>query len=476
MSADPRFPTGQSNWEGLTFQQIEQMFAKEDDPSVWRQIVGYRETHELLTQQMRGLETARQDLDRLWPSATNTAAKALGQVITDLLGSMRMVSDAAVANMSGLEDVALEVGEARRKIQELRTQWQQNEEQDKKDEVFGVPVKFWVDDPEDDWQGKLHQQAVTRLKAMDDKVGQGLNQMVVPPPYKGLVPPDSPGGLTSDEPTGQGSGGGSGRQAVPGPMTAPVIPTPEPPVTGSVGPGAAGPDSGGAQLAGVVPAGGASNVGTVGGLGGAVGSSNNSGPGVGAVIGAIGGFAGGAIGSVGSGGGSLVGRVGGGLGPAGSGSPTGAGSGLGPRAGGPLAGVIGSSGAPTAGAAGARPGAMTPGGVIGGSRGSGVAGATVGGVGGQRAGGAAVGGVGGQRSGGSTARPGVSTGPDGRPGGAAMATSAAGRGTYTDSDDQHEEFDPDSPWTTLEAGPAVITAPQRAGPHEAGPGVIGARP
>ncbi len=428
-SGDEKYGGWCVNWAAFDVPTLWNMLQHEGSTDAYQQVVTWQNTHDLLGYHMGELQTCRQELAAKWPPTRSPAAGVFLDYVDNLLGSMKQMSQDALANGEALSGVNQALVKARNEISTLHEQWQKYQhKEDNPPTILGL-IDLSPDVP-DDWRKQLTEQAAKHMAESDKTVFENTSKMAVPVPF-------DPNPTRSDEITpfgneqsgsGSGSGGRIGGASGPGSSWATPPHIPPPPVSEPPPPGATiGSDA----TTGPVLSGGAAPPGTV------ITPPPPPPPPPPPITPPPGGYPPPVIGPLGPLGPGLT------PGPVGGKGPT-------PR---PVAGPGGAGRGPFGEAVAHGRSMVAPGGVIGGAA--------------PPAGRAAP-------TGGPRAKP-VGGVIGGQAGGAAQAGgmhgAAARRRSGTGQDANH--FDPDDPWAVAEGGPSVLepdTTPQR---HEPGPGVIG---
>ncbi|GII21012.1 hypothetical protein [Planosporangium mesophilum] len=411
-----------TNWAAYDLPVLWNSIKDEGRPENYEQGTSWQRTYELLAYHMSELQRCRDDLAAKWPRDQSPAAGVFLDYIDNLMGSMKQMSEDALANSSAVTGISTALLTARGEIKKLNDQWQEYEHKEKNpDKLLGF-IPLGADVP-DDWRKDLRNQAAKHMVEADTQVFQHTSKMVVPEVYQGPPyfdsswTPDSASG-TSSAPGG-GAGGGS-RVGGAGWARPPVIPPPtmpDPSFAESPTGGAAAPVLSGGTSAPIAPPAPTPPAPPIAPA-----------PPPGVITPPLMPFPGGPTSSTG---GAVPAQRSGGSAPV--------------RAG-----------------AGSRAGGMAPGGVIGGAPPAGRPAA---------AGGARANPVGGVIGGGNAAG-----GPrTAAAGGNAMSGGApvGGRRGPNDRDGEGNRFDPDDPWAVAEGVPGVLAPNLEREQHEPGPGVIG---
>ena len=235
--ANGDYPGGRTDWDRYVVRDMAG-FLDEDLGPAWTHVGAWYSTAAMAAKYQEAVQRIRDRLAEVWPPERSPAAAMYLGRLDSMIASLGDVHEAAASNGGALSGVLETLDGARRQVDQLNVQWQQNRDT--------------LPDPEystgmEPWQEQLNQQAAQVMHETDNAVYAYQSRLVRP---RAWAPPGGWGPGDWDSPAGtDGPSGDSGQARTPaaGPAVRPPYVPPVAPLDGSgggvpaAGGGSAGP-------------------------------------------------------------------------------------------------------------------------------------------------------------------------------------------------------------------------------------------
>src|SRR5205814_10709241 len=135
-------------------------FLDEDLSPAWTHVRTWYDTADMASAYRQAVQRIRDDIARIWPPQQSPAAAAYLERMDSMIASLGDVHEASTNNAGALGGVLTTLAGARKQVDGLHEQWQQNE-------VLYPPNYSTGDEP---WRDQLKQQAQQVMVSTDNAV------------------------------------------------------------------------------------------------------------------------------------------------------------------------------------------------------------------------------------------------------------------------------------------------------------------
>src|SRR2546423_7851811 len=176
-------------------------FLDEDLGPAWTHVRTWYDTADMAAAYRQAVQRIREDIARIWPPQQSPPAAAYLQRLDSMIASLGDVHEASTSNAEALGGVLTTLAGARKQVDGLHEQWQENE-------TLYPPNSSTGDEP---WRDQLNRQAQQVMVSTDSEVFAYLPRMTAPQAWDPGGPVVDPDVVPIDGSGGGSSSGGPGR-------------------------------------------------------------------------------------------------------------------------------------------------------------------------------------------------------------------------------------------------------------------------